>query len=430
MHILIVGLNHHAAPVALREMIAPPSKQRAALCQALVDETANEAVLISTCNRTEVVLTADNPDAGETEARALLASRAGEQKNEIEKALFSLRGLDAVRHLFEVATSLDSLVIGEPHIIGQIREDLDRAVKAGTVGKMLGRLFSHAISLAKAVRRQTALGCAPVSVSSIALDLTAKVFGAVFDKNLLVLGTGEMGRQTAILAAHRGARITACSRTLHRAEEIARKAGGACIPWEDRRRAMVDADIIVTATGATSPVIGREDMARVMHERKNRRIFIIDIAVPRDVDKAVDDLYNLYRYDLDDLIHAAKENAARRKDEIPKVRGMIDTAVDTFDKWQKERRAVPNIVMLREKIEQIRKTELDACLGKIQFLDDRDKNIIDAMSSAIVRKMLHMPTVRLKEAAVEGTDRRHAGSLRYLFGLDPEDRNLDDDNDE
>ncbi len=427
MNIVIVGLNHHAAPVELRERAAPDEERKKELCEALVDTDAREAVVISTCNRTEIVLAVSDTEKGGAAARSLLIQSAGDRKSEIEDVLFTLEGTAAVRHLFEVATSLDSLVIGEPHIIGQIREDFDRASKAGTVGKVLSRLFAGAVTLAKAVRQQTALGCSPVSVSSIALDLAAKVFGSIDGKKVLVLGAGEMGRQTAILASHRGAEITVSNRTLEKAEEIAHRVKGKTAPWEERGPAMVETDIIVTSTGATTPILHREDMVSVMHARRNRQVFIIDIAVPRDVDKSVDDLYNLYRYDLDDLTHAAEENASRRKDEIPKVRAMIEVALEDFDKWVAECKVISDIVVLREVVEKIRKTELEAHLRRMHSIDERDRNIVEALTAAIVGKVLHTPTVRLKEAAQEGTDRRHAGSLRYLFGLEQEDRKLNDD---
>jgi glutamyl-tRNA reductase len=427
MRIFIAGLNHHAAPVDIREKVAVPSLEKASLCSALFDAGAAEAVVISTCNRTELVAAAENVDAVRPLMRNLLLDRAAERRGDVESLLFELEESDAVRHLFEVATSLDSLVIGEPHIIGQIREDADRAQKAGTVGKILSRLFSRASFLAKSVRQYTALGCNPVSVSSIALDLATKVFGSIAEKRVLILGAGEMGRQTAILASHRGAKITVASRTITRAEEIAERVEGTVLPWDERMAALAAADIVVTSTGATSFVLTREDMTRVMHERRGRQLFIIDIAMPRDVDPSVDDLYNLYRYDLDDLTHAAEENAARRKSEIPKVRIMIEDALIEFEKWRTECTAVQDIVMFRDKVEQIRKTEVDTYLKKMSALNERDKNLIEAMSQAVVNKILHLPTVRLKEAAADGTSRRHADSLRYLFGLSSEETQQEDD---
>ena len=429
MYLLIVGLNHHAASVAIREQVAPTAEEKPDLCRALVDAGVDEAVAVSTCNRTELVLSAADPTAAEAAARTLLRKRV-DDGDALDTVLFTLRDTEAVRHLFSVASSLDSLVIGEPHIIGQIREDLDRAVKAGTVRKILDRLFAHAVSLAKSVRRDTSLGRAPVSISSIALDLAGKVFGDIQGKRVLVLGAGEMGRQTAILSAHRGALVTVANRTPERAREIAERVHGEISSWENRFQTMINTDIVVTSTGATSPIIERAQMVRVMHERRNRRIFLIDIAVPRDIEKSVDDLYNLYRYDLDDLTQAAEENAARRRGEIPKVETMIETAVSEFDKWRAECKVIPDITTFRKVVERIRKSEVEAHLRKMGSIDERDRNTIEAMTTAIANKLLHMPTIRLKAAAVDGTDRHHAASLRYLFGLDLEDRPPYDDNDE
>ncbi len=427
MSILIVGINHHAAPVELRERVAVPSDQKADLAARVVDDgSSREAVVISTCNRTEIVMHTEAPDRAREISAGLLAGRAGTAAGDILPLLFFRLDLDAARHLFEVATSLDSLVIGEPHIIGQVRDDFERAQQGGTVGKVLGRMFFRALELAKSVRTETHLGAAPVSVSSIALDLAARVFGAIRDRSVLVLGSGEMGRQTAILAGHRGARLTVSSRTTARAEELAARVGGRVTAWDHRDRAMADADIIITATASKQPVIGREEMARVMHARRNRRMFMIDIAVPRDVSPEVDGLYNLYRYDLDDLSGVARENAGRRQAAVPRVEEMIAAAVSQFDAWCKEQKVVPALVTFRERVEAIRRRELEAHLRKMGDLDERDRNLVEALTLAITHKVLHNPTVRLKESAAAGTERRHESSLRYLFDLDKEDTEGDE----
>ncbi len=427
MSILVVGLNHRCASLAIRETVAVSVDEKADLCVRLLEEGADEAVVLSTCNRTELILNAENVDSVATSARDILLSRISEKHREkhleSEVNIFVLQNTEAVRHLFEVASGIDSAVVGEPHILGQIRDDLNQAVRAGSVGKALRRLFVHAVFLAKSVRQNTELGRANVSVSSIALDTAGRIFGDIAQKNLLVLGGGEMGRQTAILAANKGAKITVSARTYSRSQEIAQKVNGVVIPWESRINALINSDIVVSCTGATSPIIERADMVKVMHERRGKRIFIIDIAVPRDVDPAVDDLYNLYRYDLDDLTAAAAENTARRQSEIPKVRAMIESALTEFDKCQLECNVVPDIVALREKVEQIRKTETENFLRKMHSLDDKDRNLVEAMSLALTNKILHRPTVRLKESALHGTDRRHVASLRYLFGLDLEEGN-------
>ena len=428
MTIVISGLNHHMADVALREQVAVPSPEKPKLCAQLLDSrTGDEAVVISTCNRTELVLRSDTPDLAAREARRVLLDRAGDSADMARPIIFELRGLDAVSHLFEVVTSLDSLVIGEPHIIGQVREDFERARKAGAIGKVLGRLFLRAIQLAKRVRKGTPLGESPVSVSSIALDLAVKVFGNIRNRPILVLGAGEMGRQTAILAANRGGDITVSSRTERNAERLAHRVHGKTVPWSRKLDAMRQADIIISSTGATAPVIEKADMAQVMQERKNRPVFIIDIALPRDVAPAVDGVYNVYRYDLDDLTQVARENEQRRQTAVPAVREMIKEAVTQFDQWRNERKVVPEIVSLRDQVESIRQAELAAHLRRMHSIDARDRNLIEALTAAITNKILHTPTIRLKEAALEGTEQRHAGSLKYLFDLDIDEELGDDD---
>jgi glutamyl-tRNA reductase len=428
MTIGIIGLNHHQADVALRERVAVSSDEKSRFSAALVDKgPADEAVVVSTCNRTELVLRSDDPDAAAEAGRNMLLHRASDKRAQAEEIIFELRNIEAVTHLFEVVTSLDSLVIGEPHIIGQIREDFERARKAGAVGKVLGRLFYRAIQLAKCVRRGTSLGDSSVSVSSIALDLAAKVFGNISGRPILVLGAGEMGRQTGILAANRGGRITVTSRTEANAKKISDRVGGTTVPWSMHVKAMAEADIIITSTSASAPIIDRAEMTNVMQARRKRPVFIIDIALPRDVSPAVDSLYNVYRYDLDDLTQLARENEARRQNAIPAVRQMIEEAVIQFDRWRTERKVVPAIVTFRDKVEQIRKSELEAHLRRMHSLDDRDRNLVEALTVAIANKVLHTPTIRLKDAAAEGTDQRHAGALAYLFDLDLEEEFGDDD---
>lgn len=418
MNIVLVGLNHHVAPVELREMVSIPADEKAEVCAAVVDGgAADEAVVISTCNRTEIIMEAADPERARAAAAEMLSKRGGASAPRIESLLFEERDMHAAKHLFEVITSLDSLVIGEPHIIGQVRDDLERAQGAGTVGKVLGRLFFRALELTKAVRTETNLGDSPVSVSSIALDLAVRVFGKIEGRQVLVLGAGEMGRQTAILAGHRGGEITVTGPTLARAKEVAHRVGGKVVPWEEHRAALTTADIVVSSTASKEFVLDTSVMSEVMRRRKNRPIFLIDIAVPRDVDPAVDDLYNLYRYDLDDLREVANENAASRRDEIPKVRQMIRQALKQYERWCRELRVVPEIVALREYVEHIRETELAAHIRKMHSLDERDRNLVEALTHAITNKVLHNPTVRLKDAAADGTVNRHVSSLRYLFDL-------------
>jgi glutamyl-tRNA reductase len=420
MNIVLLGLNHHSASVQIRECVAIPSENKYDVASALLDRgVAREVVVLSTCNRTEIVLCCDDPIAAAKSAREIFIERCiPSQIDALESSLFELRDSPAVRHLFEVVTSLDSLVIGEPHIIGQIRDDFEISRKAGTVGKVLGRLFLKSIELGKAVRRQTAIGESPISVSSIALDLAGRVFGTIEGRTVLVLGAGEMGRQTAVLASHRNAkRIIVSSPTLDNARQLADRVKGQVYPWEKRDEAMGEVDIIVTSTAAPEPIINKEHMIGVMQGRRNQPVFIIDIAVPRDVHPDVDSIYNVYRYDLDDLTDIAKENENRRKGAIPEVRALIEEARHDFEQWRKELKVVPAIVSMREHAEIIRQSEVDIHLKKMHSIDERDANLVEALSHAIINKILHSPTVRLKEAAASGTDLRHASSLRYLFNL-------------
>jgi glutamyl-tRNA reductase len=420
MNIILLGVNHHSASVEIRECVAIAGEQKSEVASALIDTgLIREAVVLSTCNRTEIFFSTDTPHMSMDVARSVFFDRVvSKQTHKLENALYEERDSPAVRHLFEVITSLDSLVIGEPHIVGQVRDDFETAQKAGTVGKVLSKLFTRALELGKNVRSQTTIGDSPVSVSSIALDLAARVFGTIEGRSVLVLGAGEMGRQTAILAGHRGARrIIVCSKTLDNARKLADRVGGQVYPWENQEEAMSNVDIIITATGSPRPIIDKEQVTRVMHGRRNRPIFIIDIALPRDVDPKVDSIYNIYRYDLDDLTGIAQENKNRRKGAIPEVRALIETARKEFEAWRKELQVVPAIVSIRDHMDEIRQTELENHLKKMHSLDERDQQIIEALSKSIVNKILHHPTVRLKEAAVAGTNLRHAASLRYLFGL-------------
>jgi glutamyl-tRNA reductase len=428
VNIVLIGLNHRSAKLEIRESVAVPADDKGALGARFLDcGAAREAVVLSTCNRTEMFLCTENPAGAVAAAEEIFAGRCDPaERQHVLSSLYERRDSAAVRHLFEVVTSLDSLVVGEPHIIGQVREDFETARQAGTVGKVSGRLLMRALELGKAVRKETTIGESPVSVSSIALDMAARVFGTLEGRTVVVLGAGEMGRQTAILAGHRGAeKIIVSSRTLDRSRQLADCVKGRVTAWDRREQAMSEADVIVTSTAAPEPIIDREVMGRVMQTRRNRPVFIVDIAVPRDVDPGVDSLYNIYRYDLDDLTGIAQENARRRQDAVPAVQEMIEVARRDFETWRKELTVVPTIMSIRDHIEAIRESEVDGHLRRMHSIDERDRNQVEALSHAIVNKILHQPTMRLKEAATHGTELRHASSLRYLFDLNFVKNNTD-----
>jgi glutamyl-tRNA reductase len=392
MRLVLVGTSHHHAPVELRERVALDREQAAELAARL-----GEAVCLSTCNRTELYVVAEDADDAERRAVAALA----ELEPEVEQALYRLRDQAAAHHLFRVAAGLDSLVPGEGEILGQVRT----AYEAGTPGPLLERAFRQALHAGRKVRAQTAIGESPASVSAAAAALAEQVFGELEGSAILLIGAGKISGQAARNLRTRGARIAfvANSKT-DRAELEAQLA---------------DVDVVVSSTSFSGYVL---DAPTVERARRGKQLLLIDLAVPRDLDPAIHDLDGCFLYDIDDLEAIVSETIAGRRGEAERAEAIVATEADKFHEWQASLDVVPAIASLRARAEEIREAELRKAEGVLGRLDESQRRAVESVTSQIVNKLLHLPTVRLKQAAAAADGGVYAEAVRHLFGLGEDER--------
>lgn len=419
MHLAILGINHRTAPVELREQVSLDEAKCATLIDNLLDnEAITEVVPLSTCNRTEVYAVASRPEVGRRELLTALATMTATDKQELEGCVYFFEGEQAVSHLYRVAASLDSMVVGEAQILGQIKAAYESSHEQESTSILLNRLFRHALGVGKRVRTETRIGENPVSVASIAVEKAKKVFEDLSGKTVLLIGAGEMTELTATYLMGEGiGNILVSNRTIERAEAMAEKFNGRAVPFEALADFLPITDILISSTGAPHYVVRKGQVERAMRMRRNRPIFFIDIAVPRDVDPGVNDVYNAFLYDIDDLNEVAAANASAREKEARRAEGIIVQEVDGFIHWMSSLEVVPTITALREMGEQIKQAELERVFGKLDSLSEEERNRIEAMASGIVNKILHGPTVELKEAANERGGYLYIESMRRLFKL-------------
>jgi glutamyl-tRNA reductase len=407
MRIVLVGTSHHRAPVELRERAALSPEQASELASRLAGPSA-EAVCLSTCNRTELYLA--DPSAEDAEARAegaLLALEA-----ELAPSLYRLRDEAAALHLFRVAAGLDSLVPGEGEILGQVRA----AYEAGSTGAMLDRLFRQALHAGRKARVETAIGESPASVSSAAAALAEQVFGDLAGRKILVVGAGKVGDLAARNLLSRGADIAwIANRTADRATELAARLGGEALPLDRVDEQLVHADVVVSSTSAPGWVLERAQVERVLPARKGRPLFLIDLAVPRDLDPAIHELDACYLYDIDDLQAVVAETLAGRRREAERAETIVADEAQRFREWQAALDVVPAIASLRARAEEIRANELDRAR-----LTEAERRAAESVTTAVLNKLLHLPTIRMKQAAAAADGVLYADAVRHLFGLEDE----------
>ena len=404
MKLVLVGTSHHHAPIEVRERLVPGAD--------IVDELApsGEAVCLSTCNRTELYLAGDEDAEGR--AKRALTALAGA---EVEPLLYRLHDEAAALHLFRVAAGLDSLVPGEGEILGQVRTSYE----GGHVGPLLDRLFRQALHVGKRVRAETAIGESPTSVPAAAAALAQQVFGELSGRRVLVIGAGKTGEQAARSLLARGAEIAAvANRGRARASELVRRVGGRAIELEEIEAELTGADVVISATSSTEIVLGREAVARALSARRGAPLFLIDIAVPRDLDPAIDDLEDCYLYDIDDLQEVVDASLASRRQEGESAEAMVAQEARSFGSWLASLDVVPAITQLRARAEEIRRAELVRAEGRLGRLSAADRNVVESLTSQIVNKLLHLPTVRMKEAAAGADGAVYADAVRRLFDLD------------
>jgi glutamyl-tRNA reductase len=418
MRLLTVGISHRTAPVELRESV---DFARAGLEPALTALAARgvsaEAVVLSTCNRAEIYALGESDAIAETLAHFFGEYHAVDPAT-IGQHLYCHRGTDAARHLFRVAAGLDSLVVGEPQILGQVKAAYAAASELHFTGAVTHRLFHSAFAVGKRVRTETGLGEGAVSVSYAAIELARKIFRNLSDLAVLILGAGEMAELTGThLRAQHVKQITIASRTFATAEQLARAVGGQAAPWQDLKPTLVAADIVVTATGAAEPVLTRATIDEVMRLRRHRPLFVIDIAMPRDVEPAVGDLEQVFLYHMDDLQVIVAENLARRASELASAEAIVDQEVTRFAAWLQSREIVPTIVALRQHFEGIRQSELQRLEPKLSGLTPEARARVEDITRLLIEKLLLTPTERLKTAGEDGVAVAYAEALHRVFGL-------------
>lgn len=422
MRVLLLGVSHHTAPIDLREKLAFPAERLPAALAMLAQQAGiGEAVLLSTCNRSEMYFTTPDTEAGRAIAARFLSEYHGVRATEVEPHLYVQADLDAVRHLFRVSAGLDSLVVGEPQILGQVKQAYAIATEQHCTGALLNRLFHHAFSVGKRVRAETGLADGAVSVSYAALGLAKKICGDISRLHVLVLGSGDMAALTARhLQAQRPASLVISSRTLSNAEALASEVGGRVIPWADAEGALAAADIVVTATGSPKPIITRDQVRHAMR-RRTRPLFIIDIAVPRDVEAGAGDLEEVFLYNIDDLQGIVSDNLARRATEMALAESIVADESDAFIAWSRSRAAIPTVVALRRRFEAIRQAELTRLQPKLSSLTPEAKQRVDEVTRLIVEKLLLTPTEQLKTLADGDTVAAYTDVISRLFelGADP-----------
>jgi glutamyl-tRNA reductase len=418
--LLALGLSHKTAPVALRERVALQEAQAVDFVRALVDDDPiAEAVAISTCNRTELYVVADDAVAGETAALGALARLGDIRPTELAgSGVYSLRNCDAARHLYRVTSGLESMIVGENEVQGQVRRAYESALGAGTTGPLTNRLFAAALATGKRVRTETALATGPSSLSSVAVELARQVLGDLEDRSVLVLGAGETAELTARPLADRGARpVFVASRRHQRALALAARHGGRAIGFDRLPAELEAADIVVAATASPHAIVGPEELAVVMEARAGRPLLAIDIAVPRDIDPDCSALPGVTLYDIDDLQAVIARNRSVRKAEARRAEGIIEEEIQRFAKWLGTLDAVPTIAALRRRADEVVEHVLGENAGRWETLSPRDRDRVEAVARSVASRLLHEPTLRLKRN--EG-DRAHARLqvLRELFALD------------
>ncbi len=418
MKLLAVGVSHRTAPVELRECVDFAKEGVDAALAAIARRgAAREIVVLSTCNRAEIYAAAESDAAADTFSRFISEYHRLPHET-VAPHLFVRRGAEAAMHLFRVAAGLDSLVVGEPQILGQVKEAFATASALKHTGAITNRLFTSAFTVGKRVRSETGLGEGAVSVSFAAISLARKILGDLKGLEVLILGAGEMAKLTGVhLQAQQVKQLTIASRTLATAEALARRLNGRAVPWGSLGDALSAADIVVTATGATEPVLTRARVEEAMRPRRNRALFVIDIAVPRDVDAAVGDLDQVFLYNIDDLQSIVQENLARRSAELQRAEQIVGEEVDRFVAWVQSREIIPTVIALRQRFEAIRQAELQRLESKLSGLPPEARARVDEITHLIVEKLLLTPTEQLKAVNDEAMVVAYADALNRLFSL-------------
>ena len=427
MHLFVLGASHHTAPVDLRERV---DFSRCGIPQALAELTAQagtgEAIVLSTCNRAEVYVTCEDPRHARRDLTRFMSDFHGVPSDLLAPHLYGLIDVDAARHLFRVSAGLDSLVVGEPQILGQVKDAYTQAADRNFTGAVLNRLFHRSFAVGKRVRSETGLGDGAISVSYAAVSLARKIFGSLRDLSVLLIGAGEMAELTAThFRSQQVRRIGVASRTGEYAEVLAERVGGVKIPWTAITSELASADIVVTATGSTSPLVTYSQIETAIRARRNRPLFIIDIALPRDVETEAGQIEQVFLYNIDDLQMIVSENLTRRRAQVERAETMVAEAAEEFMAWLRSRGAIPTVVALRQRFEAIRQAELQRLEPKLSTFPPAVRKRVDEVTRLLVEKLLLAPTEQLKAISDQETVAIYSDALSRLFSLNEEVADLE-----
>jgi glutamyl-tRNA reductase len=416
--LLALGISHKTAPVALRERLAFTESQACEFAEQIAAGVqGREAVVISTCNRTEVYLVVGDPVRAEADVLGMLARRAGIRPTELAQEIYSPRNCDAARQLYRVTAGLESMIVGEAEIQGQVKRAFEAAMRAGCTGPLTNRLFAAALTTGKRVRSETGIGSSRVSVPSVAVDLAQDVLGGLTERHVVILGAGEMSELTAQALAHQGVgTVFVANRHADRALHLAQRFGGSVVGLDGLPDQLLEADIVVSSTSSPHPIVGSEELELVMRQREGRPLLLIDIAVPRDIDPRCADLEGVTLYDIDDLQAVVARNLGARTEVIPHAEQIVEEEIRRFARWLGQLEALPTVSALREHGNAIVEQVLSENEGQWEAASQRDLARVEAIARAVLGRLLHEPTIRLRSFSEE---RGHASLqlVRELFGL-------------
>jgi glutamyl-tRNA reductase len=425
MKILCIGLNHETAPVSVREKLAMDENARAAALRWLMDQAGvGEALVLSTCNRVEFYLIVDeHAFSGEEVVKNLFGQHFGMRDGGWEGSLYRYSFHKAITHLFSVVSGMDSMVVGEPQITGQVKDAYRQAVQQKAVGTLLNRLLHKSFTVSKRVRTETELASRAVSVSYVAVELARKIFGDLNERAAMLAGAGEMAELAALHLTSNGVeRMLVASRTLENARKLADNFRGEAVTLDSIPHHLAGIDILICSTAAPDYILRADQVREALRARKYNPIFIIDISVPRNIDPRVDDLENVYLYDMDDLQKVLKTNLEQRKKELKKAQVIVQDEVRQFLHWLNTLDLVPTIVSLRDRAEKIRRQELEKAFSMLKTsIGPEQKETIEAMSQAIVNKLLHDPITEMKRLERHGDSAGLVNMVRQLFSLKPDE---------
>lgn len=421
MKLLVIGLNHKTADVDVREKVAfSGDKLEPALNQLSDMEGIDEAIVLSTCNRVELYVNVTDEEKAENSIKDFISRFHGVEREALDRSLFVHKRDDAIRHIFRVASSLDSMVVGEPQILGQLKDAFEYSLERKKTGILLNRLMKKGISVAKRVRTETRIAENAVSISFAAVELARKIFDDLSTKSAMLLGAGEMAELAARHLISAGVKSMCVSnRTYSRCEELAREFCGMPVAFENFLNEMQHVDIVLCSTGAPNYVVTRGQAKDLMKARRGRQIFFIDISVPRNIDPAINEIDNVYLYDVDDLQGVVDTNMEQRNIEAAKAEAIVDEEISNFKNWMASLDAVPTVIALRESAEAIRADELEKTLNKLGDIDERVEKIVRSLSNNIVNKLLHPPTVALRTET--GDKEILIDLVRRIYRLDDTD---------